>query len=69
VCHYLAEISRGRSGNAVYMPSGEFSNWQLRRAKGNIKALLDNEPDEVTILENDKPKTGKAETGLGSIIN
>ena len=46
-----------------------FQTLAVRRAKGNIKALLDQRPDEVTILKNDKLRTVEAETvGLDSII-
>lgn len=46
-----------------------FQTLAVRRAKGNIKALLDQRPDEVTIIENNQPKTVKAEqVNIGSII-
>lgn len=39
-----------------------FQTLAVSRAKGNIKALLDQRPDEVTVLVNNVPKTVKAET-------
>ena len=46
-----------------------FQTIAVRRAKGNIKALLDQRPDEVTIMENNQPKTVKAEqVSIDSII-
>lgn len=46
-----------------------FQTLAVTRAKANIKNLLDQRPDEVTILENNQPKTVKAETvNIGNII-
>jgi len=46
-----------------------FQTLALTRAKASIKTLLDQRPDEVTILENNQPKTVKAETvSIGNII-
>lgn len=46
-----------------------FQTLAVKRAKANIKTLLDQRPDEVTILENNQPKTIKAETvNIGDII-
>lgn len=46
-----------------------FQSMAVNRAKGNIKTLLDQRPDEVTILENQIPKTIKAENAqIGEII-
>jgi Cd2+/Zn2+-exporting ATPase len=39
-----------------------FQTLAVKRAKANIKSLLDQRPDEVTILENNVAKTIKAET-------
>jgi Cd2+/Zn2+-exporting ATPase len=39
-----------------------FQTLAVTRAKTNIKTLLDQRPDEVTILENNQAKTVKAET-------
>ena len=65
----IGEYPEGVAVMLFYAIGEIFQTLAVRRAKGNIKALLDQRPDEVTILENDKPKTVKAETvGLGSII-
>ncbi|MBE0975552.1 heavy metal translocating P-type ATPase, partial [Escherichia coli] len=41
----------------------------VQRAKGNIKALLDQRPDEVTIIENNQPSIVKAiSVGVEQII-
>src|SRR5690606_18614816 len=46
-----------------------FQTLAVTRAKANIKTLLDQRPDEVTVLENNQPKTVKAETvTIGNII-
>ncbi len=46
-----------------------FQTLAVSRAKSNIKSLLDQRPDEVTILENNNPKTIKAENvNIGAII-
>ena len=65
----IGEYPEGVAVMLFYAVGEIFQTLAVRRAKGNIKALLDQRPDEVTILENDKPKTVKAETvGLDSII-
>ncbi|MCU0423758.1 MAG: cadmium-translocating P-type ATPase [Bacteroidia bacterium] len=46
-----------------------FQTLAVKRAKANIKSLLDQRPDEVTILENNQAKTIKAENAkIGDII-
>jgi Cd2+/Zn2+-exporting ATPase len=46
-----------------------FQTLAVKRAKANIKTLLDQRPDEATIIENNQPKTIKAETvQIGNII-
>ena len=65
----IGEYPEGVAVMLFYAIGEIFQTLAVRRAKGNIKALLDQRPDEVTILENDKPKTVKAETvGLDSIV-
>ncbi len=39
-----------------------FQTLAVTRAKANIKSLLDQRPDEVTVLRNNEPQTVKAET-------
>lgn len=46
-----------------------FQTMAVKRAKSNIKTLLDQRPDEVTILENNEAKKIKAEcVNIGDII-
>lgn len=46
-----------------------FQTLAVKRAKANIKSLLDQRPDEVTILQNNKAKTVKAKSvNIGDII-
>lgn len=46
-----------------------FQTLAVSRAKANIKSLLDQRPDEVTVLRNNEPQTVKAETvDIGEII-
>lgn len=46
-----------------------FQTLAVTRAKANIKSLLDQRPDEVTILDKNQAKTVKAETvNIGDII-
>jgi len=46
-----------------------FQTLAVSRAKSNIKSLLDQRPDEVTVLENNNPKTVKADSvNIGAII-
>ena len=46
-----------------------FQSMAVQKAKSNIKTLLDQRPDEVTILENEIPKTIKAQHAeIGQII-
>ncbi len=46
-----------------------FQTLAVKKAKANIKSLLDQRPDEVTILENNQAKTVKAESvSIGNII-
>lgn len=46
-----------------------FQSLAVKRAKANIKTLLDQRPDEVTILENNQAKTIKAESvQIGNVI-
>lgn len=46
-----------------------FQTLAVQRAKSNIKLLLDQRPDEVTILKNNQPQIVKAETvNIGDLI-
>jgi Zn2+/Cd2+-exporting ATPase len=65
----IGEFPEGVAVMLFYAIGEIFQTLAVRRAKGNIKALLDQRPDEVTLLENNQTKTVKAETvGLNSII-
>lgn len=65
----IGEYPEGVAVMLFYAVGEVFQTLAVRRAKGNIKALLDQRPDEVTIMENNQPKTVKAEqVNIGSII-
>ena len=65
----IGEYPEGVAVMLFYTIGEIFQTLAVRRAKGNIKALLDERPDEVTLLENNQTKTVKAETvELNSII-
>jgi len=65
----IGEYPEGVAVMLFYSVGEVFQGMAVSRAKGNIKALLDQRPDEVTIIEDSKPKTIKAkETKIGDII-
>ena len=65
----IGEYPEGVAVMLFYTVGENFQSLAVRRAKGNIKALLDQRPDEVTILENNTPRTVKAETAsIGQVI-
>ncbi len=65
----IGEYPEGVAVMLFYAVGELFQTAAVRRAKGNIKALLDQRPDEVTVLENNQTRTVKAETvGIGSLI-
>ncbi len=65
----IGEYPEGVAVMLFYAVGEVFQTLAVSRAKKNIKALLDQRPDEVTILENNKPKTVKAESvNTGEII-
>ncbi|WP_449384824.1 heavy metal translocating P-type ATPase [Chryseobacterium phocaeense] len=65
----IGEYPEGVAVMLFYSVGEVFQGMAVSRAKGNIKALLDQRPDEVTILEGSQPKTIKAkETRIGDII-
>ncbi|KAB1229184.1 heavy metal translocating P-type ATPase [Chryseobacterium viscerum] len=65
----IGEYPEGVAVMLFYAVGEVFQSMAVTRAKGNIKALLDQRPDEVTIMENNQPKTVKAkETKIGNII-
>lgn len=65
----IAEFPEGVAVMLFYAVGEVFQTLAVQRAKANIKALLDQRPDEVTILENNVAKTIKAATAkIGDII-
>lgn len=65
----IGEYPEGVAVMLFYAVGEAFQNLAVSRAKGNIKSLLDQRPDEVTILENQQPKTIKAkDTKIGDLI-
>ncbi len=65
----IGEYPEGVAVMLFYAVGEAFQDIAVTRAKTNIKTLLDQRPDEVTILENNQPKTIKAETAqIGQII-
>ncbi|WP_300686620.1 heavy metal translocating P-type ATPase [Chryseobacterium sp.] len=65
----IGEYPEGVAVMLFYAVGEVFQSMAVTRAKGNIKALLDQRPDEVTIMENNQPRTIKAkEAKIGDII-
>ena len=65
----IAEFPEGVAVMLFYAIGEIFQTLAVQRAKANIKTLLDQRPDEVTILENNVAKTIKASKAqIGDII-
>ncbi|MBC7777345.1 MAG: HAD-IC family P-type ATPase, partial [Phycisphaerae bacterium] len=65
----IGEYPEGVAVMLFYAVGELFQTAAVRRAKGNIKALLDQRPDEVTVLENGATRHVKAETvGIDTIL-
>lgn len=65
----IGEFPEGVAVMLFYAVGEVFQTLAVSRAKTNIKALLDQRPDEVTIIENNQPKKIKAaETKIGDTI-
>ena len=65
----IAEFPEGVAVMLFYAIGEIFQTLAVKRAKANIKTLLDQRPDEVTILENNVAKTIKASLAkIGDII-
>ena len=65
----IGEFPEGVAVMLFYAIGEIFQILAVQRAKANIKTLLDQRPDEVTILENNVAKTIKASTAkIGDII-
>ncbi len=65
----IGEFPEGVAVMLFYAVGEVFQTMAVSRAKANIKSLLDQRPDEVTVLENNQAKTVKAEkVNIGDII-
>jgi Zn2+/Cd2+-exporting ATPase len=65
----IGEYPEGVAVMLFYAVGEVFQTLAVKRAKANIKTLLDQRPDEVTILQNNEAKTIKAENvSIGDII-
>jgi len=65
----LGEYPEGVAVMLFYSVGEAFQNIAVRRAKTNIKTLLDQRPDEVNVLQGNQAITRKAETvEIGEII-
>ena len=65
----IGEYPEGVAVMLFYAIGEVFQTMAVKRAKANIKSLLDQRPDEVTILENNQAKTIKAaDAKIGDII-
>jgi len=65
----IGEYPEGVAVMLFYAVGEVFQTMAVSRAKANIKSLLDQRPDEVTVLRNNEPQTVKAETvNIGEII-
>ena len=65
----IKEYPEGVAVMLFYSVGEVFQTLAVSRAKGNIKALLDQRPDEVTVLVDKTPKTMKAdEVSIGDVI-
>jgi Cd2+/Zn2+-exporting ATPase len=65
----IGQYPEGVAVMLFYAVGEVFQTMAVSRARGNIKALLDQRPDEVTVMENNQPKTIKAkEAKIGDIV-
>jgi Zn2+/Cd2+-exporting ATPase len=65
----IAEYPEAVAVMLFYAIGEVFQTLAVKRAKANIKTLLDQRPDEVTILQNNEAKIVKAESvAIGDII-
>ncbi len=65
----IGEYPEGVAVMLFYSVGEVFQAMAVTRAKSNIKSLLDQRPDEVTVLKDGKPQTVKAEkVNIGAII-
>lgn len=65
----IGEYPEGVAVMLFYSVGEVFQAMAVTKAKSNIKSLLDQRPDEVTVLENGKPRLVKAvDAKIGDII-
>ncbi len=65
----IGEYPEGVAVMLFYAVGEVFQTLAVSRAKANIRSLLDQRPDEVTVLINSEPQTVKAETvNIGEVI-
>ena len=65
----IDEYPEGVAVMLFYSVGEAFQNIAVRRAKTNIKTLLDQRPDEVNVLQGNQAITRRAETvAIGEII-
>ena len=65
----IGEYPEGVAIMLFYAVGEVFQTLAVKRAKANVKSLLDQRPDEVTVLRNNQPQTVKAESvTIGEII-
>lgn len=65
----IGEYPEGVAVMLFYSVGEVFQTLAVKRAKTNIKALLDQRPDEVTVVEDNKTTVRKAETvNIGEIV-
>ncbi len=65
----IGEYPEGVAIMLFYAVGEVFQTLAVKRAKANVKSLLDQRPDEVTVLRNNQPQTVKAESVIiGEII-
>jgi len=65
----IGEYPEGVAVMLFYSVGEVFQGIAVTRAQSNIKSLLDQRPDEVTVLKDGKPQTVKAESvNIGEII-
>lgn len=65
----IGEYPEGVAVMLFYSVGEAFQNLAVTRAQGNIKSLLDQRPDEVSILENNQSRTIKAvHARVGNVI-
>lgn len=66
---FIGEYPEGVAVMLFYAVGEVFQTLAVKRAKANIKSLLDQRPDEATVLRNNQPQTVKAESvSIGEII-